>query len=219
MRPELRVIIFTTGDFLGFNQVLRSGQPVNFYKVQTFVMFVLSSYFAFINIFCSYNKLTKISDKPVCHETSAMMHYIRPFNVKYLPQLEQFSFWPNNPSRPWAASGLKFLYTDPHRPCKTSLHERSASRSDRSLHDTKQTQTHEHLCPQRFSNPRSQTIRWLQNYESVRSAIGSGIDCWRHRTVCYGFELVVSWLTVHRNVCEFYCKVFGTKHVFITIMK
>jgi len=49
--PELRDINITNGDFLGFNQVLRSGQPVNFYKGQTFVIFVLSSYFAFITYF------------------------------------------------------------------------------------------------------------------------------------------------------------------------
>jgi len=51
MRPELRAINITTGDFLGFKKVLRSGQPVNFYKGHTFVMFVLSSYFAFITYF------------------------------------------------------------------------------------------------------------------------------------------------------------------------
>ena len=51
MRPQLRAINITTGDFLGFNQVLRSGQPVKFYKGHTFVILVLSSYFAFITYF------------------------------------------------------------------------------------------------------------------------------------------------------------------------
>ena len=61
MRPDLRAINITTGDFLGFNQFLTSGEPVNFYKGHNFVMFVSFSYFAYINILRSNNKLTKIS--------------------------------------------------------------------------------------------------------------------------------------------------------------
>jgi len=61
MKPELGAKNITTSEFLGFNQVPRSGRPVNFYKGHTFVMFVLSSHFALINIFRSYKKLTKIS--------------------------------------------------------------------------------------------------------------------------------------------------------------
>jgi hypothetical protein len=86
-----------------------------------------------------------------------------------------------------------------HRPpCRTSLYERSASRRGRSLHDKQQTQIHENPCLQRVSKPRSQKIRWLQNYEPVRSAIGIGNDWSPHRAVYQYFLTAGPWHQLYR---------------------
>ena len=122
----------------------------------------------------------KFRSWPVCHETSAMMHHIRTFNMKDLPQLEQFSFWSNHPSWPWVASGLRFVNTHQHQPCKLPYTKNQlVAETAVYMIQNKHTKISE------LSGFRNRGLKQFGDFRTTNkfARLYAAADCWPHSTV------------------------------------